>query len=468
MKLFGNPIKGLVKTMLAFGFMSAMGVTPLFAQATNTLAGLVANNGTLTIGDKIFSGFSYTASGLTSFNPTNIIVTATGSNGIDYLTWSGNISLVSTGITSAVLLLKYIVTANRGVINMIDQSYSGSVTNGLLSVDETATSPGAPTAHSHLDAGFGPPDVSDPNVYPNGPFDIGENDLLSIVPAQTTLHVTNAISPAVISPSGGSVTITQVEQSFHQNSGTLANLVANNGTLTIGDKTFTNFTFEVTGLNSFNPTNIIVTATESNGVDYLTWSGNISLASGGFVTASLSLNYTVTANSGSISMIDQRYTGSVTNGSVLINETATSAGAPIVHSQLSVNDVSDPNTYPSGPFDVGENDLLSVTPPQTTLYVNKGISLVVIGGSITITQVEQSFHQVIPPTLAIQLVNPTNPMMVKVLWPSSSTNWTLWQNTNLVTTNWSSNSLSISNDNTNKSITVSPATGNLFFRLSNP
>jgi hypothetical protein len=468
MKLFGNPIKGLVKTMLAFGFMSAMGVTPLFAQATNTLAGLVANNGTLTIGDKIFSGFSYTASGLTSFNPTNIIVTATGSNGIDYLTWSGNISLVSTGITSAVLLLKYIVTANRGVINMIDQSYSGSVTNGLLSVDETATSPGAPTAHSHLDAGFGPPDVSDPNVYPNGPFDIGENDLLSIVPAQTTLHVTKAISPAVISPSGGSVTITQVEQSFHQNSGTLANLVANNGTLTIGDKTFTNFTFEVTGLNSFNPTNIIVTATESNGVDYLTWSGNISLVSTGIATANLLLNYIVTANRGVINMIDQSYAGSTTNGLLSVDETAATdafGGTVVGYSHLQIGDTNDPPAEPV------QGDNLNVNPAQSVLYVTKAIGFGVIstsGGSVTITQVEQSFHQVIPPTLAIQLVNPTNPMMVKVLWPSSSTNWTLWQNTNLVTTNWSSNSLSISNDNTNKSITVSPATGNLFFRLSNP
>jgi hypothetical protein len=99
-------------------------------------------------------------------------------------------------------------------------------------------------------------------------------------------------------------------------------------------------------------------------------------------------------------MIDQRYSGNVQDGSLLINETATSAGAPTAHSQLSVNDTSDPNTYPSGPFDVGESDLLSVNPPQSTLYVTKDLSLVVLsaGGSVNIDLVEQSFHQVPEPS----------------------------------------------------------------------
>ena len=179
-------------------------------------------------------------------------------------------------------------------------------------------------------------------------------------------------------------------------SGTLAGLT-NGGTFTIGDKTFSGFSYTASGLTSFDPTAITVTATESGGIDYLTWTGNISLVSGGFASASLTLSYTVTANPSSISMIDQRYTGSVTSGSVMINETVTSAGAPTAHIQLSDYDVSDPNTYPSGPFDAGEDDLLSIAPAQSTLYVTKSISFVVIGGSITIDQVEQSFHQVSPP-----------------------------------------------------------------------
>src|SRR5664280_725955 len=94
-KLFRNLSEHAVKTLLVFSFTSTMVVTPLFAQViyTGTLADL-ANGGTLSIGDKTFSGFSYQASGLTSFNANNIIVTASESGGIDYLTWSGNISLV--------------------------------------------------------------------------------------------------------------------------------------------------------------------------------------------------------------------------------------------------------------------------------------------------------------------------------------------------------------------------------------
>jgi hypothetical protein len=217
-----NPARQLVKTLFVCGVLSAMGVTPMFAQVfTGTLADLVRSGGTLTIDDKTFSGFNYRESGLTSFNPSQIIVTASESGGVDFLTWSGNISLVSTVSASADLMLSYIVTANPGSISMIDQRYIGNAANGDLTIDETASSTGAPTAHSDLSAGFGSPDVSDPNNYPNGSFDIGEGDLLPIVPAQSVLHVTKDISLDVISPPAGStnlssVNITLVEQSFHQ------------------------------------------------------------------------------------------------------------------------------------------------------------------------------------------------------------------------------------------------------------
>jgi hypothetical protein len=208
MKAFGNPVKRLVKGMLVCGFASAMAVTPLFAQVyTGTLANL-ANGGTLTIDDKIFSGFKYLDTGLTSFDPTQINVTASESGGIDYLTWSGNISFTSTSTAIADLLLNYIVTANLGTINMIDQSYTlGSVNNGLLSVAETVATGafgGTVVAHSNLDLS-----TTSQTQGPN----------LNINPAQSVLYVTKDISLAVISPpagGAGSVTITQVEQSFHQ------------------------------------------------------------------------------------------------------------------------------------------------------------------------------------------------------------------------------------------------------------
>jgi len=210
MKILRNSARQLVKTMLVFGFTSAMGVIPLFAQVTNsgTLANL-ANGGTLSIDDKTFSGFSFTPSGLTSFDPNQIIVTASENGGIDYLTWSGNISLVSGGgISTADLLLNYIVTSTGGAINMIDQAYTGSAINGLLSVDETAaiigTSGETVVGSSHLQIG----DFSDPPPE--------TNDVLNIIPPETTLYVTKDIGFGVTSEGGGFVTISQVTQSFHQ------------------------------------------------------------------------------------------------------------------------------------------------------------------------------------------------------------------------------------------------------------
>ena len=190
---------------------------------------------------------------------------------------------------------------------------------------------------------------------------------------------------------------------------TLADLAANNGSLTIGDKIFSGFSFQAVNLSGFNANNIVVTASiGTGGVDYLTFGGDIALAGYSFATADLLLGYSVTATHGAISMIDQLYTGGALNGSILINETATSAGAPTAHSQLSVNDVSDPNIYPNGnPFDVGENDLLLVVPPQTTLHVVKDLSFTIFNGTpgnpsfVSVSSVQQSFHQVPEPTTII-------------------------------------------------------------------
>ena len=210
MKLLRHPARQLVKALVVCGVLSAMGVTPLFAQIfSGTLADL-ANGGTLIIDDKIFSGFKYTPTDLTSFDPSAITVTASESGGIDYLTWSGNISLTSGSTATADLLLNYIVTSTGAPIDMIDQSYTpGTVNNGLLAIDEnvaTGAFGGPVVGYSHLEIG----DTSDP---PGEPV---QGDNLNISPAQSVLYVTKDIGLAVISPNGGSVTITQVEQSFHQ------------------------------------------------------------------------------------------------------------------------------------------------------------------------------------------------------------------------------------------------------------
>jgi hypothetical protein len=52
-------------------------------------------------------------------------------------------------------------------------------------------------------------------------------------------------------------------------------------------------------------------------------------------------------------------------------------------------------------------------------------------------------------------------------WNNPSTGWTLQQNSDLTTTNWTPTPTNaISNDGTNNLITITPTTGNLFFRLS--
>lgn len=54
---------------------------------------------------------------------------------------------------------------------------------------------------------------------------------------------------------------------------------------------------------------------------------------------------------------------------------------------------------------------------------------------------------------------------VMVSWPSSATGCVLQQNPNLATANWITNGCTISDDGTNKSITITPPTGSMFFRL---
>ena len=54
---------------------------------------------------------------------------------------------------------------------------------------------------------------------------------------------------------------------------------------------------------------------------------------------------------------------------------------------------------------------------------------------------------------------------VMISWPSPSTDFVLQQNSDLTTTNWSTTSLIISDNGTNKSIFITSPSGNLFFRL---
>ena len=68
------------------------------------------------------------------------------------------------------------------------------------------------------------------------------------------------------------------------------------------------------------------------------------------------------------------------------------------------------------------------------------------------------------PTLAIAFVAPNS---VKVSWPNTG-NYTLQQNASLAGGTWATSGYTITTSNGTNSITITPPTGNLFFRLHNP
>jgi hypothetical protein len=66
------------------------------------------------------------------------------------------------------------------------------------------------------------------------------------------------------------------------------------------------------------------------------------------------------------------------------------------------------------------------------------------------------------------LIVPNGASSVKILWPDTGS-YTLQQSANLAPGNgWTTSGYTISTVNGTNSITITPPTGNLFFRLSNP
>lgn len=68
------------------------------------------------------------------------------------------------------------------------------------------------------------------------------------------------------------------------------------------------------------------------------------------------------------------------------------------------------------------------------------------------------------PTPQLTTTHSGNSLIIS--WPCSSTDWTVEQTPDLSTTSWTPTSGSISNDGTNNVMTITPPTGNVFFRLS--
>jgi hypothetical protein len=72
-----------------------------------------------------------------------------------------------------------------------------------------------------------------------------------------------------------------------------------------------------------------------------------------------------------------------------------------------------------------------------------------------------------PPQVSLTIIQ-TAPASVQVLWPTNGS-FTLQQNASLTQpTGWTTSGYTISTSNGTNSVTISPLTGNLFFRLSSP
>jgi hypothetical protein len=90
------------------------------------------------------------------------------------------------------------------------------------------------------------------------------------------------------------------------------------------------------------------------------------------------------------------------------------------------------------------------------------------GGSYSMTGGFWSIISVVQmPGVLNLIIVPNGPGSVKILWPNTGS-YTLQQNSNLTTTNWVTTGYSITNGFGTNFVTITPPTGNLFFRLSNP
>jgi len=203
-----RPMKKLITRLIAvIAIITSVSIVRAAIPVSDTLANLKAG-GSIGIGDKVFSGFDYVNSGLSDFDPAQVVVAASIQDGIYYLTWGGSFALLSGSPASADLQLKYTVTASSGLVDWIDQSYTGSAStfgagSAFLTVDESVYSGVTLVASSHLDK-F---DLSDPFL------EIGDD--IDTSPGYSTLNVTKDLHFGINSGIGF-VTISEIKQSFHQ------------------------------------------------------------------------------------------------------------------------------------------------------------------------------------------------------------------------------------------------------------
>lgn len=129
----------------------------------------------------------------------------------------------------------------------------------------------------------------------------------------------------------------------------------------------------------------------------------------------------------------------------------------------------------NGSGDFGYNTTLlagnKTNPVAADLNGDGQLDLIVanfLDGTVTVLMNTSVFP---PSSLTPKLTINLEAKDVRVAWPSVSPGWSLQQNTDLRTPNWlpsGYDGYGIADDGTNKSITMPPAHGDLFFRLLHP
>ena len=197
--------------------------------------------------------------------------------------------------------------------------------------------------------------------------------------------------------------IQTAQAAFVGTTDSLADLVNNNNSIGIGDKIFSDFSATdpaLTGLTSYDPSGITVTASQVGNDYLLTWGGNISLVAGpgSAVTADLLLGYTVTATSGKIFAIDQNYTGSAQPAGGAYISIAETAIVPGGNGAIVASSILDETIKSSSFTAIGA----ILNPNEPILTITKDIGFGAFdGGFITVSTIVQSFDQVPEPTTMI-------------------------------------------------------------------
>jgi len=183
----------------------------------------------------------------------------------------------------------------------------------------------------------------------------------------------------------------------------------NGGSVHIGDKTFTDFSFQCLQGNcageGVTPANITVDAfIDAAGVYILQFGGDML----SLTPVDFKLQYSVAASAGLIVMIDQSFnlTSVGAGGSIGIGEQVYSGGfAPggVTEAHSSIGFV----TGGAGDFEdpAPEGDDLLITPGRAKLYVEKDVNIAPLPGTLLGTSIlKQSFHQTVPEPASLLLL----------------------------------------------------------------